>query len=179
MVYSFSAFDPLEHVIEDFDCGHGTEGQRLNDWLEKHAEEHDKTDQSRVFVMCQDDQTQVLGYFTLNAFSVRRCELTKRARAGIYGKDDRQIGAILLGKLALDTSLQGQGLGPFVMRNIFDKVLIATEIVAAKFLVLHVRDKNLIAYYKKFGFEYMGQENNLMVIPVEKIRNILEQADQD
>ena len=65
---------------------------------------------TRTFVLHRDDRV-VVAYYSLAAHPLQREELPAAVARG----GPRQIPAILLARLALDESLQGQGIGGAVL----------------------------------------------------------------
>ena len=79
---------------------------------------------ARTFVWAEDNK-QVVAYYTLAAHQVASEVLPHRlARGG-----PRQVPAVLIGKLAIDASLQGQGLGASLLADAAQRIVEATETV--------------------------------------------------
>lgn len=145
-----------DHVTMFFDtsrpCG-------LAEWLNDKALIYQAEDLCQVWVLVSDENTNdVLGYFTLSAHSLETAAVSKDHRAlsrqnrGIVGAHDN-LPAHLLGKFALDGSLQGQGLGVLLMACVYDRYLQSAHSGGSKLLVLHTREPGLLAYYtKQYGF---------------------------
>jgi ribosomal protein S18 acetylase RimI-like enzyme len=63
-----------------------------------------------------------------------------------------EVPAILLAKLALDVSLQGQGLGDELLLDALTRCVRAGEIVASRFVVVDAIDEDAAKFYEKYGF---------------------------
>jgi GNAT superfamily N-acetyltransferase len=64
----------------------------------------------------------------------------------------RQIPAVLLVRLALDQSLHGQGLGGALLAEALSRVVAATEMVAARFVVVDAIDQHAATFCEHHGF---------------------------
>jgi GNAT superfamily N-acetyltransferase len=59
---------------------------------------------------------------------------------------------VLLARLALDHSLQAQGLGGALLAEALERVLAATETVAARFVVVDAINEDAARFYEHHGF---------------------------
>ena len=125
--------EPLtdEHDIASFDCGN----RDLTDWLQNHARPA-VAQGTRSYVLIEKGSREVLGYFALAPHLVEREELPRRVGRGA----PHQVPAILLAKLALDTRLQGQGLGRELLIRALSTVIDAARVAGGKLLVVDAVD---------------------------------------
>jgi len=100
----------------------------------------------------------VLGYYSLTAHLLQRDELPHRLGRG----GPRQIPAVLLARLALDSSLHGQGMGGALLADALGRVLAATETVAARFVVVDAIDERAARFYEHHGFRRIPQTLRLV-----------------
>ncbi|WP_050803325.1 MULTISPECIES: GNAT family N-acetyltransferase [Protofrankia] len=73
-----------------------------------------------------------------------------------------QIPAVLLAKLALDKTLQGQGLGGLLLADAVDRIVEATRTVAARFIVVDAIDEQAVSFYIKYGFTQVPATSRLL-----------------
>jgi len=59
---------------------------------------------------------------------------------------------VLLARLALDRSLQGQGLGGELLLDALSRAVQASEIAAARLMVVDAIDDRAAAFYEHHGF---------------------------
>lgn len=112
---------------------------------------------ARTFVWHRGDR-RVLAYYSLTAHLLQREELP-----GSLGRGGpRQIPAVLLARLALDQSLQGQGLGGALLAEALHRVVAATETVAARFVVVDAIDERAASFYEHHGFRRIPQTLRLV-----------------
>jgi GNAT superfamily N-acetyltransferase len=129
------------HRTEGFDSGR----PELDGWLRQHALSAEARRTGRTFVWAHD---RVLAHYTLTAHLLVREDLPKA-----YGRGGpRQIPAVLLARLALDQSLQGQGLGSVLLADALSRVVAATQTVAARFVVVDAINEPAVTFYQRFGF---------------------------
>jgi GNAT superfamily N-acetyltransferase len=74
----------------------------------------------------------------------------------------RQIPAVLLARLALDESLQGQGLGGALLADALERIVAATETVAARFVVVDAIDEHAALFYEHHGFQRIPDTRRLI-----------------
>ena len=90
------------HVLSSFASGK----EPLDRWLRYSATRGNTQDTGRTFVWHEGDGV-VLGYFTLAGHALHRDNVCKNQARSLPA----EVPAILLATLALDTSLDGRGLG--------------------------------------------------------------------
>ena len=95
--------EPLtdSHLLVEFDCGN----EALNDWLKKHALKNQDSGASRTFVISEGKR--VVGFYALASGSVERIS----APAAIARNMPEAVPVMVLGRLAVERAIQGQGLG--------------------------------------------------------------------
>jgi predicted N-acetyltransferase YhbS len=85
------------------------------------------------------------------------------------------IPVILLARLAVDISEQGQKLGKGLLKDALLRALSVTESIGARAILVHAKDQNSKAFYQKFGFEPSPLDEfhlYLLMKDVQKILNI-------
>jgi GNAT superfamily N-acetyltransferase len=130
------------HEIRYFDSSKPS----LDTWLQQHALTTEARRTGRTFVW-QDDG-RVVAYYTIAAHLVVREDLPRALGRGNPG----QIPAVLLARLALDKTCQGQGLGGALLADALGRIVIATQTVAARFVVVDAIDQGAHGFYLHHGF---------------------------
>ena len=118
----------------------------------------------RTFVWHSGDGV-VVAYFTLAAHLVARESLTTRTGRG----SPDVIPAILLARLALDGSLQGQGFGAELLWDSLSRAVAANRQAAARLVVVDAIDERAASFYEHFGFEPIPRNPSRLV---QKMRSI-------
>jgi GNAT superfamily N-acetyltransferase len=130
------------HDVSKFECGH----LELADWLHRRARGNEAAQGSRCFVVCE--ARRVIGFYALAAGSIART----RAPGSVRRNMPEPIPAIVLGRLAVDSNWQGQGLGADLLRDAVLRALRAAREIGARVLLCHAIDANAKAFYLRHGF---------------------------
>lgn len=136
-----------EHALSGFDCGEAS----LNIWLERHAQAASAAGSAQTFVVADESQGgRVVGYYALAVASVTHAEATERAAKGMPRHD---IPALLLARLAVDESVQGQGIGAFLLRDAMMRAIAVSEEAGVRLMLAHAINDAARGFYERFGFE--------------------------
>lgn len=147
--YRSQPYDPHRHNAGSFDSGEPA----LDGWLRQHAAGADARRTARTFVWTPLSGTgevpePVTAYYSLTGHRLVRDELPRRLGRG----SPDEIPAALLARLAVDRSAQGHGLGGAVLADALGRVVDATSIVAARFLVVDALHERAATFYEHHGF---------------------------
>ena len=132
------------HRLTAFDCGK----PEMNLWLQNSAHQAERMRTCRTTVWHRGDGV-VVGHYGLTAHVIERDQLPRRLGRG---KPDR-IPAVLIARLALDSSLQGNGLGGVLLVDALGRIIAATNNVAAYFVVVDAIDDEAAKFYARHQFE--------------------------
>ena len=92
--------------------------EQLDAWLRHTARQHQRRGISKTFVAVSDGEpARILGYYALTACEV----LTGGLPEDLAKKLPRKIPGIRLGRLAVDRSVQGQGLGEHLLMDAIER----------------------------------------------------------
>lgn len=131
------------HELAGFDCG----VPELDDWLRRRARPNQVSGASRTFVVCQG--SNVVAYYALASGAVRVSEAPGRFRRNMPDP----IPVAVLGRLAIDRSQQGHGLGRALARDAGLRLLQAAEILGIRGLLVHAISDEARAFYLALGFQ--------------------------
>jgi GNAT superfamily N-acetyltransferase len=97
-----------------------------------------------------DDRLGVVGFYGLSAFTLAIDDLPPAwvKRLPRYGL----IPAALIGRLARDRRLRGEGLGGLLLADAVRRVLDAAQTLAVFAIVVEAIDEDAAAFYRGFGF---------------------------
>ena len=141
--------EPLgpQHDRGAFDCGHET----LNRFLKQQARQEQDRHVSVCWVLPHpEDGRKIRGYYTLSAYSVRLPDLPPEVTRKLPRYPD--VPAALLGRLAVDTTCQGEGLGEHLLLDAMSKVLTHSKTVGTVVLVIDAKNEKFATYYHTHGF---------------------------
>lgn len=148
------------HEVGAFDCGNS----ELTEWLRLHARQA-VGQGTRTYVLVEGEQASVLGYYALAPHLVEREQLPRRVGRGA----PRQVPAILLAKLALDTRRQGQGLGGELLIRALSTVVDAARVAGGKLVVVDAADDAAARFYERHDFVPVPHNPRRLVIKLSTV----------
>lgn len=143
MRFRSDRLDSERHDLSTFACGEPS----LDAWLREQAVPATARRTARTWVWTDQNST-VVGYYALAAHKVAREAIpAKMGRGG-----PTEIPAVLLARLALTTPLRGQGLGEVLVADALARIVDATQIVAARLVVVDALHERVARFYETLGF---------------------------
>lgn len=153
----------VHHEIKDFDSG----ADSLDHWLKHRALKNQSGGASRTFVACNENR--VLAYYALATSAVAVNAVSGRFRRNMPDP----IPVVVLGRLAIDRTLQGRGIGRFVVRDVAMRVHHAAQLIGIRGLLVHAISDDARAFYEKMGFEPSALDPMTLVITMADIQALL------
>jgi GNAT superfamily N-acetyltransferase len=155
--YRSRPYDPDRHDAAAFDCGE----VEITQWLRQHARAAARARVAQTFVWTAPDQRRVVGYYTVSAHSVARAEAPSRIGRGVPDP----VPAALIGKLGLDRSLHGQGLGEMLLVDALARILTASDAgPAVRAIVVDASTASRRKLYERMGFVCAPKTTGRMLI---------------
>lgn len=127
-----------------FNCGE----QTLDQWLQNRAKRNELGGASRTFVTVDAERGVVVGYYCISASSLRQEDATGALRRNMPDP----IPVILIGRLAVDSSVKGEGIGASLLREAVLKSFEVSQIIGARAILVHALSDAAVDFYTKFGF---------------------------
>lgn len=159
---------PLQkaHNRKSFDCGH----EDLNRYLREQARQDAEKRVAAPFVFTQPGSPAVLGFYTLSASIIPVDELPPDLMKWLprYG----QLPVTLLGRLAVDRSVGGRGLGEFLLVDALRRSLEAAQQIAAMAVVVDAKDERAEGFYRHFDFRPFQQTPLRLFLPMGQIATL-------
>lgn len=142
---SLSAPEPLaaQHDTAAFACGVDS----LDQWLKQRALKNQATGASRTFVVC--DGKRVVAYYALASSAVA----VEAATGSLRRNMPDPIPVVILGRLAIDRSLQGSGMGRALVRDACLRVVAAAAAIGIRGMMVHALSESARAFYERVGFD--------------------------
>ncbi len=151
------------HELNDFSCGVAS----LDDWLKRRARANQVSGASRTFVIT--DNRRVVGYYALASGGI--------AVDGSVGRFRRNmpdpIPVAVLGRLAVDRSQQGNGLGRALFRDCAQRVAHAADTLGIRGIVVHAISDQAKAFYLALGFDPSPSDPMTLMVTLGDIRHLL------
>jgi GNAT superfamily N-acetyltransferase len=160
--------EPLgsHHVRADFDCGEPS----LSDWIRQQASQFVSRDLANVYVLVRRDDPRVRGYYAISTCQIRFEELPSRHSKGLPRKPG--IPAALIGKLAVDRSLQGQKLGGVLLYDALRRVPDLSETIGIRAVVVDAIDERAREFYLHHEFIAFADDPDRLFLPLSIVRKL-------
>jgi GNAT superfamily N-acetyltransferase len=130
------------HNLSEFDSGE----LALDDWLRRRALNNEAGGASRTYVVCVG--RKVAGYYALSAGAIAHTHAPGRIKRNMPDP----IPVVVLARLAVDKSAQGQGAGTGLLRDAVLRTLQAAEIAGVRAILVHAISEAAKRFYEKYGF---------------------------
>jgi GNAT superfamily N-acetyltransferase len=151
------------HDVSQFDCG----TPELTSWLVRHALKNKAGGGSRTYVVCH--RNDVVGYYSLAAGAIARAEAPKPMQRNMPDP----IPVMVLGRLAVDRTWQGQGIGKYLLQDAILRVLQAAEIAGVKAILAHAISEDVKNFYLDRSFLESPIEPMTLCLLLETARRAL------
>jgi GNAT superfamily N-acetyltransferase len=166
MADSLAKFDPLSaltpaHELDDFESGEPSR----NDWLKGRALRNMENAASRTYVVCPAGSMKVVAYYALAMGQI----LNRDAIGSMRRNMPEQIPAVVLGRLAVDKTAQGEGLGAALLRDAVDRSVRAASQVSARLFIVHAISKSAEDFYEHYGFRRLPLETPTLALDLLKL----------
>ncbi|HRO45846.1 GNAT family N-acetyltransferase [Agriterribacter sp.] len=154
---------PLDtsHNKENFNCGKPL----LNSCLHKQAKQAVKRRLSACFIL--RDGKEIKGYYTLSTASVEKRMLPQEIIKKLPPSYN-DLPAILLGRLAINRSYQGQGLGELILMDALKRSYFASMQVGSMAVIVDPLDEEAVRFYKQYDFILLS-DSGKMFLPMATI----------
>ena len=152
--------EPLNrnHNRTAFNCGI----ESLDRYLQHQANQDIKRRVSRVFVVrSRQDDTRVLGYYTLSTLSIDLSVLPEKLAKKL---PKHPIPAALIGRLAVDVSAQGKGIGKMLLSNAIKRTLAISDDIAIYAIVVDAINEQAESFYMQYGFAHLASEGKRLFL---------------
>jgi len=160
--------EPLSdlHELDDFFCGVGS----LDDWLKRRARANQASGASRTYVLADD--RKVVAYYALASGAIAVASSVGRFRRNMPDP----IPVAVLGRLAIDRSQQGRGLGRALFRDCALRVAHAADTIGIRGIVVHAISDQVTAFYQAIGFDPSPADPMTLMVTLADIRHLIGEA---
>lgn len=142
------------HDRVEFDCGN----IELNQYLNQYANQHAKKGIAKTYVLINTNAPNViLGFYCMGAYTL---DNSTRVLTGF----PNEVPACLIGRLAIDKSMQGKSLANYLFAHAFLNIGKISTIMGLAFVVVDVKHDGLVPFYQKMGFEKLTPNGKRMVL---------------
>jgi GNAT superfamily N-acetyltransferase len=139
----------------------------LDDWLMRRARANQVSGASRSFVICANDI--VVGYYALASGAVNAAAAPGRFRRNM----PEPIPVAVLGRLAVDQTFHGQGIGRALFRDSALRVMQAAEAIGIRGVLVHAISEEAKAFYVALGLSESPLEPMTLMVTLADLRATL------
>lgn len=130
------------HILASFDCGEPS----LDRWLKERARQNLGLLASSTYVIHRSDV--VVGYYAISTGATIRSILPGSIRRNM----PEPMPSILLGRLAVDRTMQGQGLGGSLLTDALSRSARVASVIASRVVLVDAISDDARRFYARFGF---------------------------
>ena len=154
------------HKKKDFNCGKTL----LDNYLHTQAKQDVKRKLAACFILA-GEENKVKGYYTLSATAVQRDLLPGNIKNKMP-PSYHDLPATLLGRLAIDSSYQGQGLGEHLLLDALKRCHdISSWSIGSMAVIVDPIDAGAQRFYENYGFITLP-DSGKMFLPMETISQL-------
>lgn len=148
------------HDRASFDCGDSD----LNLYLQRYARQNHESGGAKCFVAAPADAPAgILGFYTLSPASLEYSRTPALAKKGLARYD---VPVFRLGRLAVDKTVQGRGLGGALLLRAADRCLRVAEEVGGVALLIDAKNDRAARWYETYGALVLADAPLSLVLPL-------------
>jgi GNAT superfamily N-acetyltransferase len=155
-------YDPSRHDTSEFESGN----EALDRWLVRYAGQSERRDAARTFVISDGDV--VIGYYALLAGELDHGVATEQIRKGMSRHYPTPVA--ILARLAVDRRHQRRGLGAVLLSDALRRIVVASEQLAVRAVVVHAIDERAVLFYEHFGFRALSATPRTLMVTLAELR---------
>jgi GNAT superfamily N-acetyltransferase len=158
------------HDRKGFDCG----APELNEYLDRYARQNHESGGAKTFVaVAAAAPTRVLGFYSISPGSIAFARVPARVtkKLGRY-----EVPVFRLGRLAVDRSMQGQGLGGRLLLAAGVRALAVSAEVGGVAIAIDAKDEKAARWYERFGALALLDDPLKLVLPLAVIAEVIKTA---
>jgi GNAT superfamily N-acetyltransferase len=158
------------HDRNAFDCGEDS----LDIYLKRYARQNHESGGAKCFVATPGETpARILGFYTLSPASI---EFSRAPAVVSRGLGRYEIPVYRLGRLAVDRSVQGRGLGGRLLLRAAERCMTVAQEVGGVALLIDAKDDNKARWYESYGALRLLDAPLSLVLPFSVVLKTLEQA---
>ncbi|MCE9544724.1 MAG: GNAT family N-acetyltransferase [Planctomycetia bacterium] len=141
----------------------------MNAWLKERISQFEKRGLSRTYVLVEGTSPAVRGYYVISNHSVVYQALPAEQAKGV---PQISVPVVLLGKLAVDRAVQGEGLGEFLLLDALRRAEYLAHEIGIRAVEVDAIDDAARRFYLKYGFTPLLDDRNHLFLPMSVIRKL-------
>ncbi len=157
------------HDRSVFDCGDGA----LNQFLHRHARQSHEKGGAKTYLAVSEHNEKILGYYSLSPASIAYERASEVIKRGLARYD---VPAFRLGRLAVDSSVQGQGLGGQLLLAAGRRCLFVAAQAGGVALLIDAKNERVAQWYASYGAVPLVDTQLSLLLPFKTIHAALTTA---
>jgi len=158
-----------DHDRSAFSCGQAS----LDEFISRYARQNQKSGVSRTFVALRPGGRVVRGYYSIAAGAVAFAELPEEQRKRLPLPMTRYpVPVAHLGRLAVDQSAQGKGLGSFLLIDALRRIQTAADSIGIHAIEVIATDDAAKGFYLKYGFVALQDHPHHLYISLKTVQKL-------
>lgn len=137
-------------------------------YLHRQANQDAKRHVAAPFVLIEPPANEVLGYYTLSSSAVDLSDLPSELAKKLPRYSELPV--ILMGRLAVDAKLKGNGLGEFLLMDALQRS--ARNEIAAMAFIVDAKDQGAKSFYRHFDFIPLQNKPMRLFLPMATIKKL-------
>jgi GNAT superfamily N-acetyltransferase len=137
----------------------------LNDFLRRFARQNDERGLGRSFVAVTPDDVRICGYYTLASGAVTFDTMPEKLPR-------YPVPVAHLGRLAVDRTAQGRGLGAFLLVDALKRVLKTADQIGLYAVEVYALNAQAKAFYLKYGFQPLLDDPFHLYLSIKTLRKL-------
>jgi GNAT superfamily N-acetyltransferase len=158
-----------KHDRASFDCGEPA----LDEFLRRHARQNHDKGAAKTFLAVSNQDGAILGYYSLCPASLIYARAPEIIRKGLARHD---VPVFRLGRLAVDRSVQGKGLGTQLVLAAGRRCLSAAEEVGGVAMLIDAKNERAAKWYSSCGAVPLEDAPLTLLLPLATIQSALKAA---
>jgi ribosomal protein S18 acetylase RimI-like enzyme len=165
MAYVIKAL-AAHHIKASFKCG----VPALDRYLQQNASQDIKRHVAATFVLTEEEDETVIGYYTLAAANI---EINKLPTDMIKKLPKYPLlPATLLGHLAVNEQHRRKKLGELLLVDALKRALQLSNEIASMAMIVDAKNIDAVLFYKRYGFIQFADDENKLFLPMAIIKKI-------
>ncbi len=157
------------HNRDAFDCG----DKALNQFLHRHARQSHEKGGAKTYLAVSEDNEKVLGYYSLSPASIAYERAPEVIKRGLARHD---VPVFRLGRLAVDISVQSQGLGGQMLLAAGRRSLLVATQAGGVALLIDAKNERAAQWYASYGAIPLLDAQLSLLLPFKTIHAALTTA---
>lgn len=146
----------------------------LNDYLERYARQNHESGGAKTFVAVSPAKpARILGYYSISPGAVEFARVPANLTRKL-GRYDMPV--FRLGRLAIDLSMQGRGLGGEMLLAAGERVLAVAAEVGGVALAIDAKNEKAARWYERFGAYALLDDPLKLILPLSVVAEAVKLA---